>query len=69
MGIVTFMTLWGLLLFLHFLAYPLYEHEEDNDKDKCKKRLIPIYPIRKFLENIIIPLAIYIIWSLIKSKI
>ena len=69
MAVVTFMTLWGFLLFLHFLAYPLHEHEEDTDKDKCKKKLRPVYPIRKFLENIIIPLAIYIIWSLIKSKI
>lgn len=62
----TFIILWGLLILLHFLAYPMYENEEVYDKDKCKIKLLPIYPIRKFLENFIIPLAVFAIWLLIK---
>lgn len=62
----TFIVLWIVILILHFFAYPIYENEEDYDKDKCKKNFFPVYPIRKFLENFIIPLAIFAIWLLIK---
>ena len=65
----TFISLWIVILILHFFAYPLNENKEENNKDKGKEKLIPMYPIRKYLENIIIPVSVLAILYLIGFKI
>ena len=61
MDYISFISIWVLLLLLHFVAYPL-----QKDKDYIINltlgsnniKIPPVYPIQKFLENLIIPIIV-----------
>jgi len=56
MNILIFINVLLLLILLHFVAYPCLRPEDKDNKTIFKSN--PIYPMQKFLENILIPFFI-----------
>ncbi|HFI0321057.1 TPA: hypothetical protein ACGOWI_001874 [Streptococcus suis] len=64
MDYISFISIWVLLLLLHFVAYPLQEDKEYIINLTFRRNNIkipPVYPIQKFLENLIIPIILAMI--------
>ncbi|MBJ7540413.1 hypothetical protein JG537_01575 [Streptococcus sp. SL1232] len=58
-----FIFILGLILFLHFLAYPKQE-----GGDSTLIGIKPIYPLQKFLENLLLPFALAALAYLLMGK-
>ena len=61
MNYISFILIWALLLLLHFVAYPLQKDNKyiiDLTFRGKNIKIPPVYPIQKFLENLIIPIIV-----------
>lgn len=61
MNYISFISIWVILLLLHFIAYPLQKDKEYIINFTIKGnniKISPVYPIQKFLENLIIPIIV-----------
>ena len=56
MNVFLFISVLFVLLLLHFIAYPYLRAEEKENKTIFNSN--PIYPLQKFLENILLPFII-----------
>ena len=64
MDYISFISIWVLLLLLHFVAYPLQEDKKyiiDLTFKGNNIKIPPVYPIQKFLEKWIIPIILAMI--------
>lgn len=56
MNVFLFINVLLILVLLHFIAYPCLRAEDKDNKTIFNSN--PIYPIQKFLENILLPFII-----------
>lgn len=56
MNVFLFINVLFVLVLLHFIAYPYFRAEEKENKTIFNSN--PIYPLQKFLENILLPFII-----------
>ncbi|SFF73919.1 hypothetical protein [Streptococcus equinus] len=64
MSLIVFLIVVLLILFLHLLAYP---RREGGDKTYIPK-LEPIFPLQKFLENVLLPFVLAALAYLLMGK-